>query len=70
MKQQNGIRHKKMKLIRQLEQRLKGKQYSPIDFKICRGWVERFLRFHKDITCEWRHPNEMGRQDFSLYFAG
>ena len=36
-----------MKLLELLENTLKRKQYSPRTFRTYRGWVERFLRFHK-----------------------
>lgn len=56
-----------MKLIEQLEQTLKRKHFSPQTFRVYRNWVERFLRFSRDVAGEWRHPNSMGRREVEAF---
>lgn len=33
------------------------------------GWIERFLRFHRDRSGEWRHPAEMGSAEVNEYLS-
>ena len=56
-----------MKLIEQLEQTVKRKQYSPKTFKAYRAWVEKHLHFHKEVAGKWRHPSEMGRKEIEAF---
>lgn len=58
-----------MKLIGQLEQTLKRKQFSPQTFRVYRNWVERFLRFSRDVAGEWRHPSTMGRGEVEAFLS-
>ncbi|MDX1944409.1 MAG: integron integrase [Pirellulaceae bacterium] len=32
-------------------------------------WIERFLRFHKDLAGQWRHPAEMGSDEINAFLT-
>lgn len=32
-------------------------------------WIERFLRFHRDQTGQWQHPNEMGSMEVNRFLT-
>ena len=56
-----------MKLLDRMRMTMMRKQYSPATIKAYLGWVERFLRFHKEIAGEWRHPSELGRNKIEAF---
>jgi hypothetical protein len=32
-------------------------------------WIERFLRFHKEQSGQWRHPAEMGSDEINAFLT-
>jgi len=61
-----------MKLLDQVHEACVTKHYSPRTEESYAGWVERFVRFHRDTVGKWIHPQDMTAahvESFLTYLA-
>jgi Phage integrase, N-terminal SAM-like domain len=63
------IANPKSKLLDQLREVLRVKQYALRTEETYVQWVRRFLKFHRDGAGVWRHPREMGAVEVVAFLS-
>src|SRR5271165_1221340 len=58
-----------MKLLDQYEAACKVRRLVSRTIQTHRRWVSEFLRFHRDRTGRWIHPNEMGESEVEAFLT-
>lgn len=57
------------RLVDRVRAKCRLKNYSPKTFATYWNWCEQFLKFHRDRSGRWVHPQEMGRAEIEQFLT-
>ena len=69
MPESSSSRPHRSPLLEQARQLMRAKHLSIRTEAAYLNWMERFLRFHRQLAGRWVHPSEMGNSEINAYLT-
>ena len=69
MRESNASRPLKSALLEQTRRLIRARRMSIRTESAYLGWMERFIRFHRDRAGRWVHPAEMGNDEINVFLT-